>query len=146
MMVKMLPQRSQLGIVLPSSDAEIANLNEFSERDITDGPSLRMCLDMGNSTPSRNSVDVLCDLPDCGIAFNSSNVQQHLGRYHANLERIDGKIICPIDRQRVTDANYGWHILNVHFKHLKGWCNMCKKEFSRKDNLNRHMKTHMGRE
>ncbi|KAK0449860.1 hypothetical protein EV421DRAFT_1288280 [Armillaria borealis] len=135
---------------LPSSD--VASLSDFSDGDITDGPSLRMppqvpSLDTGiNLPPSKNSIDVLCDLPACGIAFNSSNVQQHLRQYHANLERKHDKIICPTDGHMVTDANYGRHILDVHFKYLKGWCDTCKKEFSRKDNLKRHMKTHKRRE
>ncbi|KAK0495188.1 hypothetical protein EDD18DRAFT_265523 [Armillaria luteobubalina] len=149
MVVKSLPQRSQLGTALFSSD--VANLNEFSDGDVMDGLSLRMppqvsSLDTSNSPPSKNSINVLCDLPACRVTFNPSSIQQHLVQHHTNLERKDGKITCPIDGHRVTEANYGRHILNVHFKHLKGWCDICKKDLSRKDNLKRHMKTHMGQD
>lgn len=122
-----------------------------SDGDVMDGLSLRMppqvsSLDTSNSPPSKNSINVLCDLPACRVTFNPSSIQQHLVQHHTNLERKDGKITCPIDGHRVTEANYGRHILNVHFKHLKGWCDICKKDLSRKDNLKRHMKTHMGQD
>lgn len=109
---------------------------------ISDSHSLQDKLRRATSSTGTPGKDVCdCDL-GCGLEYPTSKTSQHLNLYHGDLERDGTQIICPVHREKITEDNFARHIREVHHKCEEVQCPQCRKTFTRKSNLSRHMKTH----